>query len=151
MVAQQGGSPALIRRTCVKKRRDWLMALASGHPDWAQGFLDETWWSRFAQPNVHTWCVGDGALRLVKQSPTKTDPDPKALACYGMLGGVRILVCRLPTKSPWLNRLEPKWAHGKRCIVEPEAALSAEELVDRVCAVFDCEHEPHLAISKKVT
>jgi hypothetical protein len=64
--------------------------------------------------------------------------------------GVRILVCRLPTKSPWLNPIEPKGAHGKGCIAEPEAALSAEELVDRVCAVFDCEHEPYLSIPKEV-
>ena len=24
-------------------------------------------------------------------------------------GGVRILVCRLPVKSPWLNPIEPRW------------------------------------------
>ena len=28
--------------------------------------------------------------------------------------GVRILLAGLPTKSPWLNRIEPKWVHGKR-------------------------------------
>jgi hypothetical protein len=33
--------------------------------------------------------------------------------------GVRILVCRLPTKSPWLNAIEPKWVHGKKQVVEP--------------------------------
>src|SRR3954471_439085 len=31
-------------------------------------------------------------------------------------GGVRILVCRLPVKSPWLNPIEPRWLHGKRAI-----------------------------------
>jgi len=25
------------------------------HPDWALGFQDETWWSRFAQPRLHAW------------------------------------------------------------------------------------------------
>ncbi len=30
--------------------------------------------------------------------------------------GVRIIPCWLPIKSPWLNRIEPKWVHGKRAI-----------------------------------
>jgi len=34
--------------------------------------------------------------------------------------GVRILACRLPRKSPWLNPMEPKWVHGKRAIVAPD-------------------------------
>lgn len=33
--------------------------------------------------------------------------------------GVRILACELPSKSPWLNPIEPKWLHGKRAIVKP--------------------------------
>jgi hypothetical protein len=50
------------------------------------GFLDETWWSRFARPQLHTWAdKADGALRLVEQDVPKDDPDPKALACYGVL------------------------------------------------------------------
>ena len=32
-------------------------------------------------------------------------------------GGVRILVCRLPVKSPWLNPIEPRWLPGKRAVV----------------------------------
>ncbi len=40
-------------------------------------------------------------------------------------GGVRLLVCRLPSKSPWLNSIEPKWVHGKRAIVEPEQVRTA--------------------------
>ena len=119
---------------------------------------------RFAQPHLHAWT-------------DKDDPDPKAIACYGLLrtdtgqmllrfvdgrpvshvttqflewlalqmaeagkkallllwdnarwhtsqevrqwiqahnqkvkqsGGCRLLVCRLPSKSPWLNNIEPK-------------------------------------------
>ena len=60
--------------------------------------------------------------------------------------GVRIIPCRLPIKSPWLNPIEPKWAHGKRRVVEPARLLSADELIDRVYAAFDCDHEPLLAI-----
>src|SRR4051795_929821 len=54
-------------------------------------------------------------------------------------GGVRILVCRLPVKSPWLNPIEPRWLHGKRAIVEPERTLTADELMDRVHQHFGCE------------
>jgi transposase len=180
------------------------------------GFGDETWWSRLAPPALHTWA--DEPLRLVEQSVAKDDPDPKALACYGLLlrfadgqpeemwlrfvdgrpvsavttlfladccarlaargktalllvwdnaswhvskavrgwirehnrrvkregRGVRILTCRLPVKAPWLNPIEPKWAHGKRAVVEPARLLSAGELEDRICAHFRCHRQDHL-------
>jgi DDE superfamily endonuclease len=47
--------------------------------------------------------------------------------------GCRLLVCRLPSKSPWLNAIEPKWVHGKRAVVEPDRKLSAAELKQRLC------------------
>lgn len=59
-------------------------------------------------------------------------------------GGVRILKCYLPVKSPWLNPIEPRWIHGKRAIVEPARTLTAEELVIRVCNYFHFEHAEHL-------
>jgi len=59
--------------------------------------------------------------------------------------GVRIVNCYLPSKSPWLNPIEPKWIHGKRRVAEPARLLTASELTERVCAAFDCPHEPHLA------
>lgn len=65
--------------------------------------------------------------------------------------GVRILVCPLPVKSPWLNPIEPKWAHGKRRIVEPDRVLTAHETAERVCATFGCAHGEHLSIPEKVT
>jgi hypothetical protein len=191
------------------------------------GFEDETWWSRFAPPNLHAWAAADQPLRLVELARAKDDPDRKALACYGLLvrwstaetktqkqmwlrfvdgrpvsaittqfldwcctkvaalgkqvlalvwdnaswhisqavrswirehnrqvkasgQGVRILVCPLPVKSPWLNPIEPKWLHGKRRVVEPERILSAQELAERVCATFNCAHEQHLSIPEKV-
>lgn len=60
-------------------------------------------------------------------------------------GGVRIIRCQLPTKSPWLNRIEPHWMHGKRAVVEPERKLTAKELVGRVCSYYGCEELPHLS------
>ena len=201
--------------------------MVMGHPDWAVGFEDEVWWSRFAQPRLHTWAEAGQAVRLVEQLKTKADPDPKALACYGLLlrwwphidqahekallrfvdghpvsalsthyrewachqiaviglkvlvrvwdnaswpishcvrawvhqhnrrvkqsgDGVRILLCYLPIQSPWLNPIEPKWMHGKRKVLEPDRTLSAQELAERVCAVFECEHQPHLVLPEYV-
>jgi transposase len=201
--------PAYLRK---KKRRDALIVLARRH-GWEVGYQDEVWWSRVSQPNLHSWSEKDEPLRLQELSPDKNDPDPKALACYGMLEaesgrmhlrfvegrpisqvttdflawlceqvqaqgksmlvliwdnaswhvskqvrtwlrehnqtvqqeartgkqGVRIIPCWLPTKSPWLNRIEPKWVHGKRAIVEPARLLTAQELRQRVCDYFGCE------------
>ena len=53
--------------------------------------------------------------------------------------GVRVIPCRLPMKSPWLNNIEPKWVHGKSAIVEPARLLTAKELRQRVCDYFGCE------------
>jgi DDE superfamily endonuclease len=63
--------------------------------------------------------------------------------------GVRIVACRLPSKSPWLNPIEPKWVHGKRAIVEPDRLLSAQEVMDRVYAYYGCAVETYLTISEK--
>ena len=63
-------------------------------------------------------------------------------------GGVRIVACFLPTESPWLNPIEPKWAHGKKAIVEPERLLAANEVRTRVCDYYGCEHlEPLTQLS----
>ena len=187
------------------------------------GFEDEVWWSRLAQPALHTWAEPDQPWRLVEQAVAKDDPDPKALACYGLLvrwaaadghraeatwlrfvagrpvsartteflawccdqlavagkealllvwdnapwhgsrlvrqwirahnrqvkttgRGVRLVNCYLPSKSPWLNPIEPQWAHGKRRVVEPARLLSAAELRARVCAAFDCPEEALLGL-----
>lgn len=55
--------------------------------------------------------------------------------------GVRILPCRLPSKSPWLNPIEPRWVHGKRAVMEPARVLPAQELAERVCAYYGCAYE----------
>lgn len=195
--------------------------MAAARSDWAVGFEDETWWSRLARPALHAWTGGD-PVRLIEQVAAPDDPDPKALACYGLLvrqtaapeaiwlrfvdgrpvsavteqflawccdrvaatgattlvlvwdnagwhgsqavrgwlrahnqqahrgGGVRLVPCWLPTKSPWLNPIEPKWVHGKRRIVEPARLLPAAELEERICAAFACLPSEHLAIPKEV-
>ena len=178
-----------------------------GHPDWVLGFQDEVWWSRYAQPQLQTWTDAQ-PLHLLQNEPDRHDPEPKAVACYGLLradtqdmllrfvdgrpvsavttqflawltdrlaaagktalllvwdnaswhvsqavrtwlkahkrrvkreGGCRIVVCPLPIKSPWLNRIEPKWVHGKRAIAEPDRKLQVDELKHRICAYYDCE------------
>ena len=52
--------------------------------------------------------------------------------------GCRLLVCRLPSQSPWLNPIEPKWAHGKQAVVEPASKLTAAELKQRLCDYYRC-------------
>ncbi len=193
------------------------------HPTWVLGFEDEVWWSRLAHPALHAWAEADQPWRLVEQPVAKDDPDPKALACYGLLvregapdgrrseaawlrfvagrpvsartveflawccaklaaagkealllvwdkaswhvsqavrqwmrahnrqvkatgRGVRLIACYLPLKCPWLNPIEPKWAHGKRRVVEPARLLTAAELRTRVCAAFDCPEEDLLGL-----
>ena len=205
-----------------------MIAWASAQPQWAIGFLDEVWWSRFALPRMHAWQSEDQPVRLVEHAWQKGDPDPKAMACYGVLWqegtpddplrdqmwlrfitgrpisdittqfldwccaqlqaqgksawlliwdnaswhkslivrtwirqhnqqvkqegqGVRILPFLLPTQSPWLNPIEPKWVHGKRAVVEPDELLSARQLAERICAYFHCSYEAHLVIPEKVS
>jgi transposase len=50
------------------------------------GFQDETWWSRLARPDLRIWAGGEPA-RLHQLEADADDPDPKALACHGLLRG----------------------------------------------------------------
>ena len=68
-----------------KARRDRLIRLAQRHPAWLLGFEDEVWWSRLAHPALHAWQDDTQPLRLIEQTVARDDPDPKALACYGLL------------------------------------------------------------------
>lgn len=202
-----------------KRRRDRLIRWAQAHPDWILGFEDEVWWSRLARPPLRAWAEPGCPVRLVEQTVAPDDPDPKALAGYGLYlpagdevwlrfvagrpvsartteflawcaerlaacgaralllvwdnagwhvsaavrawlhahnrhvkreGGVRILSCFLPSKSPWLNPIEPKWRHAKPRVVEPDRLLSAAELEQRVCAALGSPPEPHLPLAKEV-
>lgn len=65
--------------------------------------------------------------------------------------GVRILPLFLPTKSPWLNPIEPKWVHGKRAVVELHGLLTAKQLAERICAYYHCSYEAHLSLPEKVS
>jgi transposase len=55
-------------------------------------------------------------------------------------GGCRLIVCPLPSKSPWLNPIEPRWVHGKRAIMEPTRLLAAQEFIERICPSYGCEN-----------
>lgn len=56
--------------------------------------------------------------------------------------GTRLLVCPLPSRSPWLNRIEPKWMHAKRAVCEPQTVLTGEQLAKRVCRYYtNQQHE----------
>jgi hypothetical protein len=64
--------------------------------------------------------------------------------------GVRIVSCLLPTKSPWLNPIEPHWLHAKRNIAESDRPLGYNEIPQRVYDYFGCPVEEPLPISKKL-
>ena len=60
-------------------------------------------------------------------------------------GGCRLLVGRLPSRSPWLNPIEPRWAHGKRAVAEPTRKLAGDELKQRLSDHYRCPILPPLA------
>jgi hypothetical protein len=199
------------------------MALAATHPTGAVGWGAAVWWSRVAQPALHTGSPDDQLLPLQERTPPRHARPPKELACSGLLvrhvpqqpaqrrrrfgddrpvsprptallawgserlaahgrpavllswdnaswhisqevrpwlrqhhhrvkqtgPGVRILACRLPRKSPWLQPIAPKWVPGQRAIVAPERWRSAQEIVERVSAYDGCPDEVHLPIAEK--
>jgi hypothetical protein len=105
------------------------------------------------------WCRGrlqaDGkpALRLVGDNAAwHSSAEGRAWICAHNRPvkpagtGVRIVSCPLPTTSPWLHPIEPRWLHAKRRVLEPARRLSAAELIDRVCGAFDGPHEPPRAM-----
>src|SRR5215212_5978583 len=69
-----------------KSMRDRLIRLAARHPTWA--------------------LEGDG-VRLVEQAVAKDDPDPKALACYGLL------LRADPTDEDAADRMWLRFADGR--------------------------------------
>jgi hypothetical protein len=177
------------------------------------GYAEEVWWARLAQPQLHPW-TAEQPLRLEAKTATKHDPEPKALAGYGLLradtqplwlrfvagrplsalttqflhwsgqqwqrqgkrallvvwdnaswhssrevrqwvrahntaakrtGGVRLVLCQVPAKRPWLNRIEPHWVPGKTAIVEPQRKLTAAEVMARVHTYYGCTQWPLLS------
>ena len=67
-----------------KRALQRLIRLAEDNPEWALGYEDETWWSRFEQPSLHSWAEAGEPMRLLQKEAKKDDPDPKALSCYGL-------------------------------------------------------------------
>jgi hypothetical protein len=70
----------------AKNRRDRLISLARNQPGWTLGFADKVWFSRLVQPSMHAWATAGEPLRLEMHAAARDDPDPdpKALACYGL-------------------------------------------------------------------
>jgi hypothetical protein len=49
-------------------------------------------------------------------------------------GGGRWLMGRFPSKSPWVNPIEPQGVHGKRAVSEPVRPRAVAALRQRMCA-----------------
>src|SRR5215218_7971084 len=60
------------------------MEVAGADPEWAVGFWEECWWSRFALPTLNAWAEEGKPPRLIQRSVAKDDPEPKAISCYGL-------------------------------------------------------------------
>ncbi len=109
-----------------KRSRDRLIRLAECHPEWALGFEDEVWWSRFERPSMHTWADEGKPLRLIERveqpvakrvgedADAAQGPEPKALACFGLL-----LHLRGPDgsvqKRMWLRFADERPVSGLTC------------------------------------
>jgi transposase len=59
-------------------------------------------------------------------------------------GGVQVVLCPLPVKSPWLNNIETRWGPAKRAILELDRILTAQEVASRVCEHFATKLLPYL-------
>jgi hypothetical protein len=75
-----------------------------------------------SQPSLHTWT--DQPLRLVEQSVAKDDPDPTALACYGLL-------LRLAAEEP-----QELWL--RFCAGRPVSVLTIPFLADCCARLAAC-------------
>jgi hypothetical protein len=93
-----------------KSSRDRLIRLAQTHPTWTLGFADEVWWSRVARPSVRTWAAPTHPLRLVEQTVAKHEP--KAVACYGLLGRSWLAAGDDPTETLWLRFVDGRPLSG---------------------------------------
>jgi DDE superfamily endonuclease len=60
--------------------------------------------------------------------------------------GVQVVLCELPTASPWLKNIEPCWTHATKAIMEVDGKLTAAESTHRVCEHFAWELLPYLKI-----
>jgi hypothetical protein len=89
--------------------------------------------------------VWDNASWHVSQRVRTWLRDHNQQVKQGKKEGVRLIVCQLPSRAPWLNPIEPKWLHGKRAVAEPGQVLAADELRKRVYAHFSCQAQPLLS------
>ena len=87
-----------------------MLAIASAGT-WAIGYQDECWWSRVAQPTLHTFSEEGKPLRLIEHSVAKDEtpnsPFTKTHAntCGGLLGHVTIAPY-FPKKGQRITQLQ---------------------------------------------
>ena len=94
----------------MRNARDRLIGLARAQAEWWLGLEDERWWSRLAHPTLCAWAQEDQPVRLREPVKVATDPQAKALACYGLWG-------RGPNRAPgeeqvWLRVVDGRPVRG---------------------------------------
>ena len=82
--AKKSMTTRMLSKHLKKKQRDRLIRLCDAHEEWVLGYMDEVWWSRLAQPHLHSWTEGR-PLRLHDKEWNKTEQERKVLCCYGLL------------------------------------------------------------------
>lgn len=139
----------LVRQAGQQERM--LLRFVEGRPV-SDVTIDVLAWcsERLAQQGVTAWLLIWDNASWHKSEKVRTWLREHNRTVKATGRGVRIVGCLLPSKSPWLNPIEPKWVHGKRAVSEPERMLTAEELEGRVCAYYDCPREAHLLMPQKV-
>jgi hypothetical protein len=126
---------------------EMLLRFVDGRPVSAvtTAFLDWLSAVRYAAGKRVLFLVWDNAAWHVSAAVRAWIKEHNRLVRAGKKEGVRLVVCQLPVKSPWLNPIEPKWLHGKRAVGEPGGVLDEIELMTRILMHFNCPAYPLLS------
>src|SRR3712207_5235671 len=69
-----------------KRARDRLIRLAEAHPEWAVGFEDETWFSRFERPSLRSWADAKKPMHLLlRKGRERTIPRRRLSPAMGFM------------------------------------------------------------------
>jgi hypothetical protein len=125
----------------LPQRHQRLLRFVCGRPGSAVPCLFLAWLTTYfaAQGKRALVLIWDNASWPISQAVRQWIRSHKRTVQQG--GGWRVILCRLPSKSPWLNPMDPKWVHGKRAVSDPVRTLAVAELMQRMCAYYNCAME----------
>jgi hypothetical protein len=144
------GDGRLLRPGPPPVAQRWLR-LVAGRPGRPVPIALLAWGSApLAAHGCTAWLlIGENAAWPGRQAGRRWSRQPHQQVKRGAVG-VRRVVCRWPSQSPWLHPLEPTWLPGQRAVSEADRLLSAADLDARVDAYDGCAREAHVVMPKKV-